>query len=115
MIYIASPYSSEDPSVMEQRFDAACRAAGKLMDQGHVVFSPIAHTHPIVIRCDLPRGWDFWSRFDREFIERSEKVVVLKLDGWEASKGVAAEIEIAEEFGIQVEYMEKENLNVGES
>ena len=106
MIYIASPYTHADPAVMEQRFDAACRAAGELMRQGHVVFSPIAHTHPIAVRCELPRGWDFWERFDREFIRAAEKVVVLKLPGWEESNGVAAEIKLAEAAGIPVEYME---------
>jgi hypothetical protein len=91
---------------MEQRFDAACRAAGKLMAEGHVVFSPIAHTHPIAVRCELPRGWDFWERFDREFVLASRKLVVLMIDGWDKSKGVAAEIKIAIDAGIPVEYME---------
>jgi hypothetical protein len=90
---------------MEQRFDAACRFAGQLMSQGHVVFSPIAHTHPIAVRCELPRGWDFWERFDREFVLSARKLVVLMLDGWDSSKGVAAEIAIAMEAGIPIEYM----------
>jgi hypothetical protein len=91
---------------MEQRFDAACRAAGRLMAEGHVVFSPIAHTHPIAVRCELPRGWDFWKRFDEEFVRASRKLIVLRLDGWDTSKGVAAEIQIAEAAGIPVEYID---------
>jgi hypothetical protein len=106
MIYLASPYTHQDPAVMEQRFDAACRAAGKLMAEGHVVFSPIAHTHPIAVRCELPRGWDFWKRFDMEFIVASRKLIVLMIDGWDESKGVAAEIAMATAGGILVEYME---------
>ena len=35
-----------------------------------------------------------------------EKVVVVKMDGWETSKGVAAEIKIANELGKPVEFME---------
>lgn len=106
MIYLASPYTHSDHAVMEQRFDAACRAAGKLMAEGHVVFSPIAHTHPIAVRCELPRGWNFWERYDREFVLASEKVVVLMLPGWRESNGVSAEIKIADAAGIPVEYME---------
>lgn len=105
MIYLASPYTHQFHEVIEQRFDAACRAAGKLMAAGHVVFSPIAHMHPIAVRCELPRGWDFWHRYDREFVLASEKVVVLMIDGWDTSKGVAAEVAIAHEAGIPVEYM----------
>ena len=108
MIYLASPYTHESHDVMELRFDAACRAAGKLMAEGHVVFSPIAHTHPIAVRCELPRGWDFWERFDHEFVLAAIKLIVLKLDGWDTSKGVRAEIAIAVDAGIPVEYMEPE-------
>lgn len=105
MIYLASPYTHASHFVMEQRFDAACKAAGELMRYGKVVFSLIAHTHPIAVRCELPRGWDFWERFDREFISASEEVVVLMLDGWRESKGVTAEIAIARELGIPVTYL----------
>lgn len=76
------------------------------MQRGLVVFSPIAHTHGILTKCGMPNGWNYWEKFDREFIERSECVIVLKIDGWDTSKGVAAEIRIAEEAGIPVEYME---------
>ncbi len=106
MIYLATAYSHPDPAVMESRFDTACRVAGKLMADGVVVFSPIAHTHPIAVRCELPRGWDFWIRYDREMLMAADKLVVVCMDGWRESKGIAGEIEIARELGIPVEYME---------
>lgn len=105
MIYLATPYSHPEPAVMEQRFQDACRIAGLLMAQGEVVFSPIAHTHPIAVQCTLPRGWDYWERFDRDFIAACSKVLVARMDGWEQSKGVAAEIAIAKELGKPVEYI----------
>ena len=95
MIYLASAYSHRESAVMEQRFDAACRAAGKLMAAGHLVYSPIAHTHPIAVRCSLPLEWEYWERFDRAMVERCDEVVVLNIDGYAESKGVAAEIAIA--------------------
>jgi hypothetical protein len=110
MIYLASPYTHPDPAVMEARFLAACTAAGKLMQQGFVVFSPIAHTHPIAVHCELPRGWEFWKRFDEEFVCNSKKLIVLMLDGYAESKGVAAEVEIACRHGIPVEYKTPEEL-----
>lgn len=102
MIYLASPYSDADPAVMEQRFDAVCRKAGELMNRGHVVYSPIAHCHPIAVRVDLPRTWDFWQRFDRGMLRNARELWVLKLPGWETSAGVAAERAIATELGIPV-------------
>ena len=102
MIYLASPYTDPDPVVMEQRFDAVCRKAGELMKVGEVVYSPIAHTHPIAVRTGLPRDWEYWQRFDREMLRGASEVRILKLPGWETSKGVNAERAIARELGIPV-------------
>ena len=105
MIYLATPYSHPDHAVMEARFDAACRFAGAMMAHGEVVFSPIAHTHPIAVRCSLPRGWEYWCRYDREMLEAAEKLCVVMMDGWRESNGVAADIAMAEYMGKPVEYL----------
>lgn len=105
LTYLACPYSNPDPDVRERRFRAVNKVAGQLMAAGALIFSPISHTHPIAVACDLPRGWDFWHAYDRAFIEASEKLIVLMLDGWADSIGVKAEIAIATELGIPVEYI----------
>jgi nucleoside 2-deoxyribosyltransferase len=107
IIYLASPYSHPDPAVREQRFHAACRAAVALLHAGRVVFSPIAHSHPLA-QHGLPGNWQFWERYDRAFLERCDEVVVLMLDGWEESFGVQAEIRIAQELGKPVRYLAPE-------
>jgi nucleoside 2-deoxyribosyltransferase len=107
MIYLARPYSHHDPAVREQRFRAACRAAVALLHAGWVVFSPIAHSHPLA-QHGLPGNWQFWERYDRAFLERCDEVVVLMLDGWEESIGVQAEIRIARELGKPVRYLAPE-------
>jgi hypothetical protein len=103
MIYLASAYSHPDPAIREQRFREACRAAAALFRQGHVVFSPIAHSHPLVEH-GLPADWSFWQRYDREMLARCDEVVVLMLEGWEDSVGVREEIRIARELGKPVRY-----------
>ena len=54
LIYIASPYSHESQNVMRDRFHAVCEYAGRMMQAGKVVYSPIAHSHPIAMRVGLP-------------------------------------------------------------
>jgi hypothetical protein len=103
MIYLASPYTHPNPAVREQRFDAACAVAAMLLREGHLVFSPIAHSHPLT-RFGLPLEWDFWERYDRHHLERCESVLVLMLDGWEESRGVQAEIALAQSLGKPVWY-----------
>ena len=103
MIYVCSPYTHPDPAVREQRFHAACAMTARLMLEGHVVYSPIVHSHPLVAH-GLPINWSFWQYFDLRHLEFSDEVVVLMLDGWEQSAGVRAEIEKATELGKPVWY-----------
>jgi len=104
VIYLASPYSHPDAAVREQRFQAACRAAAALIRAGHATFSPIAHSHPLVA-FGLPTEWSYWERDARAHLKTSAEVVVLTLDGWQESVGVAAEVQIAAELGIPVRYL----------
>ena len=108
MIYLASPYSHLDPRVREHRFRAACQAAASMLRDGHVVFSPIVHSHPLVA-FGLPTAWSSWERIDRAYLERCDEVMVLMLDGWEASVGVRAEIGIARALGKPVRFVAPED------
>jgi hypothetical protein len=72
------------------------------MRAGFVVFSPITHSHPIHLH-GVPGDWGYWEAFDRVMIGACSRVVVLRLDGWKESRGVKAEISIAQELGKPVE------------
>ena len=110
LIYLASPYTHSDPEKVVERFEAVCKAAAELMKSDHLVFSPIAHTHPLV-KYGLPGHWDFWENYDRLCLKACGVVAVLMLDGWEDSKGVQAEIKIAHEYGLPVVYLDPENIS----
>ena len=106
LIYLGSPYSHPEPRVRQRRFELVCAVAAAMMRVGHLVFSPIAHTHPIAEAGDLPKGWDFWKRYDEVMLAASARLVVLKLPGWEESKGIAGEIEIMTAAGKPVLFLE---------
>lgn len=106
LIYLACPYSHSDQSVMEQRFLIVNQVAAKFMAEGKFIYSPISHTHSIAKAGSLPRGWDFWEGYDRRIISCCNRILVLRLDGWEKSIGVQAEIKIGEEMGIPIEYID---------
>ncbi len=107
MIYLASPYSHPEATVRASRFRATCQAAAKLIQQGHLVFAPIAHSHPMT-EFGLPPDWRFWERHDVEFLRRCNELVVLKLDGWRESRGVQAEIDLALEMDLPIRYLDAE-------
>ena len=106
--YLACPYTHDDPLVRRARHLAANAAAIRLMtEQDEVVFSPITHCYPLQKQGDaggreLPIGWDYWRRFDETFIRACYRMYVLPLDGWRESRGVQAEIDLAEELNLMI-------------
>lgn len=106
LIYLATPYSHPDSEVREGRFRAVNLAAAELMRSGLHIYSPISHTHPIALAGDLPLGWEYWQAYDRAILSACCKLIVLMLDGWNESKGVAGEVAIAQEMGMDIEYLD---------
>ena len=105
-IYLATIYSTDStPALRVARFEAVNKVAAKLMHKGHLVFSPISHTHSICLAGDLPKGWEFWKEYDRAFIEWCDEVHVFMQKGWEDSAGVHAEKLIALEMGKPIKYI----------
>ena len=79
-----------------------------MMQAGDLVFSPIAHTHPIAAY-GLPGDWSFWQAYDRAMLECCNELAVLQLDGWSESIGVQAEIAIAKELNLSVRFITPKN------
>lgn len=105
LTYLAVPYSHPNSEVRADRFRLANIAAGRLMSLGHIVFSPISHTHPIAEACGLPLGWDYWQTFDRAYLSASRQMVILCIDGWNYSAGIKGEVAICAEMDIPVAFM----------
>lgn len=102
-VYLASPYSHPCQGIMQKRFVRACQAAADLMEQGCIVYSPIAHGHVVAKAGVLPVEWPFWERQCMSFLENWATVLaVLKLPGWESSRGVAAEMQAARRLGLKI-------------
>jgi len=115
LTYLASPYSHPHELTRRARFGLSAHAAAWLVRvKGWNVFSPIVHSHPLAEQGGLQGDWGFWENFDREYLACSERLVVLELDGWRQSTGVQAEIKIARDLGIPVEYIRPCNMNAGE-
>jgi hypothetical protein len=92
-IYLAAPYSAPTEAEREARFIQANKAAAFLMQKGHIVFSPISHSHPIAHHIGNHLSHDFWLKQDFSFMDWADELWILCADGWEQSKGIALEIE----------------------
>ena len=61
--------------------------------------SPVALAHQIVLKHELPGDWAFWKNLCITYLSPAEKVYLLKIDGWDTSTGVAAELEFCALLG----------------
>jgi hypothetical protein len=104
LLYLCSPYTSPDPAIRQARFEAACLATAELMHSGRHVYSPIVASHPLC-KHGLPVDWQFWREFDLRLLAMCDEVVVLKLDGWQRSIGIHAEIAAAKALGKPVSFL----------
>lgn len=105
LIYLASPYTKYPGGKLEA-FDLVCEKAAELMDQGHNVFCPIAHSHPIEqtgMITDNSHG--FWLKQDFAVLDRCDELWVYKMTGWQESYGVTEEIKRAQRLGIMIKYI----------
>jgi hypothetical protein len=90
--YAASPYAKYRLG-KEAAFEDACLWAAKLIKAGVPVFSPIAHSHSIATIADMDKdSHDLWMPQDLAILRGAQGVLILPIDGWLESKGVAMEV-----------------------
>ncbi len=108
IVYLCVPYSSADEHVREYRAIQADKAAARIINMGHIVFSPISHSHRVAHHMDNHNDGELWIEQDIPFLEMADEVAILKIDGWDKSKGIAKETLIAKRLNKPVWYMEQE-------
>lgn len=106
MIYLAQPYSDPSLEVMHDRYEAALAAVAHLTRKQQVVYSPIVHFHSVAVYHELPRSFDFWELINRHMLRRADQFFVLKLPGWENSRGLQMETDYAKQLGYSIVGME---------
>lgn len=106
-VYLASPYSHAELDVRQRRADHMIKLVGELIKKHpNVFYSPIAAWHYVARATQLPTDWAFWENMDRTFIEWADELWVVMMEGWQDSKGVLAEIEIAKTLGKRIRMVE---------
>ena len=116
-IYVAIPYTRHE----KLSFKMANHASYEIIKMGHIPFSPISMSHPIVEASksdgnydkELLGTWEVWKHIDFSYLDWCDEVWVVQLDkdAVKTSTGVQAEIEYAKSLGkkirtIDVKYTE---------
>ena len=112
LVYLATPYSHPNPDVRESRYDLATEIAAYFSRLGHIIFSPITHSHPMAVNHDMPGSWDFWKVIDLGFLQHCHMMMIVALPAWKESTGVLAEKKFAEENGINVVFVSPKTFEI---
>jgi hypothetical protein len=104
--YLATPYSRYRGG-LDEAHRLACLAAAECFREGLLVFSPIAHTHSIAKFGGLGAGYDTWGRYDEAMMRAADGLIVVKIEGWDESEGIAAEVKWCEENGKPILFREE--------
>jgi hypothetical protein len=103
LIYLASPYSHTNPAVRTFRYEYTRVITTNLLRTGLAVFSPIVYGRSM----EGIIGTDYlsWKLLNDAMLEVCTSMLVLKLDGWDISKGVRYEIEKATARKLPINYL----------
>lgn len=111
IIYLAIPYTFD----VEKSFEVANKVSAQLMQDGHIVFSPVSHAHKIADHLpeNLRYDQEFWMKQDLAVLERCDELYVVVLDDEGLKKitnseGVVSEVRFAATHNMKTTYI-KEN------
>lgn len=104
-VYIASPYSHPEPLIREERYLRASYYLQQCLTSRKWAYSPIVHCHELAKIWNLPKDAAFWEDYNFTMLQRAARLEVLRLDGWDQSVGIKAELKKAETFGLPIVYV----------
>lgn len=106
-VYLASPYSSPDRSVLLERVLVVRRVTAVINERGGInCYSPIAHGHDLPHNEHIAKSDAFWRPFNEDEIRRSDELWVLSIAGASESVGVTREIAYAKSIGKRIRYVD---------
>lgn len=105
LVYVAAPYSNVPDK--EKLMDIIARVSAKYMleNPGEYTITGLVHHYACQHESRLGTDWAFWKDFCELFLKRCDKLLVIMYSGWWESGGVQAEIKLAEQLEIPVQYI----------
>ena len=103
--YLATPYSRY-PYGIEAAYSEACIQTALLIRAGIPVFSPIAHTHGVAVHGNIdPLDHTVWIPSDQPMMDAASGLIMLQMQGWQESFGMALEYEAFRDAGKDIVFM----------
>jgi len=104
-VYIALPYSHESASVRKFRYLECVKYAFELAAKGINFNSPVLLTHDVYelsLAANVSIPYQFYIDMSEHGIKQADELHLLKLAGWDKSKGVGLELQWAKEHNMPI-------------
>ena len=103
MIYLASPYTHDDPAVRHDRYWQATLCTAHFARAGIAIYCPIHYGHTLsTTHTGIPKTHEYWMSVCLPILRGAERLYVLTLPGWKESRGIKEELDEAEERNLHV-------------
>lgn len=114
LAYLATPYSKY-PNGIREAFEEACRISARLLLAGTKVFSPIVHMHSVKLIGGISfasheEDHAFWMQADEAMMRVCDVLIVVHMNSWEISKGIATEVAYFEKAGRPIFDLDPDTL-----
>lgn len=107
MLYIACPFSCDDPRVRKRRYEIATNVLFECMRHGIPAFSPVSHGFDVTEHYgkagDVSHAT--WMQLDLAILKGCSALLVIEVSDWRESIGVTAEIDMARSLSIPIYYV----------
>ena len=103
--FVSMPYSTTDEAVKRARVIMAKQFCNRIANEGYSPLCPVLVAESMT-EYNPKFGEDFsyddWLNFSLTYLKGCDLMYILRLTGWEESVGVKAEIELANQLGIEI-------------
>lgn len=114
LYYLASPYTAPTREQEHRRYMEITKLAIRLIKEQKLdLILPITTSHALrEVDPTVGTTWEAWEKTDINLLRHSDILLVAMMPGVYESKGVAAEVVAAAEFGIEILFIDPLTLAV---
>lgn len=105
-VIVVGPFNTTDVELKKNRVHTIATYCAKIFHEGMIPVSALLSGLAFAEHAELPTDTMTWANFSKQYVKGCDEMHVLKLDGYDTSRGVLLEIEEANRLGIKVVYIE---------
>ena len=113
LVFIATPYSHSDPTIVEQRRKTVGNVCARLIEKGVHPISPGLYGLSLMeFKAKEDTSWESWSDLCIAILKKCSAMFIIDVKDWEKSNGVKGELEKALLLDIPVYLLNPETLEI---